>query len=233
MANNLKYIRTEFGMSLQELGDALGGIARQNVARWESGTRTITEERLKQLSKVFKIPKKYFTEELTDYDKQEIKYIKLKQEVRVIKEFEVDSLGYPISTNEEEKELVKKIMDVTNLKLKEKLNKNINEILESSRLGDCLDTFLKICNKRKDVINPFFLNQVILTLAIYYDVIRVPYYDFDSCNSFDKYFSKELIEIFNKYKDNFEGLKLEDELDIKSIKETANKNKEPNNLDEI
>jgi transcriptional regulator with XRE-family HTH domain len=69
MTNNLKYIRTVFGMSLQDLGDAMGGIARQNVARWESGTRNITKDRLEQLSKIFILPERYFIEELTNDDK--------------------------------------------------------------------------------------------------------------------------------------------------------------------
>lgn len=52
----LRELRHERGMTLAQVGEALGGIRPQAVHQWESGRRTPSVRRLRDLARLFGVP---------------------------------------------------------------------------------------------------------------------------------------------------------------------------------
>ena len=52
---NMKIYREIHKMTQEELGEKLGGISRQNISHMERGTRAISKQNAKELSKIFKV----------------------------------------------------------------------------------------------------------------------------------------------------------------------------------
>ena len=52
---NMRIYRELYKMTQEELGEKLGGISRQNISHMERGTRAISKQNAKQLSKIFKV----------------------------------------------------------------------------------------------------------------------------------------------------------------------------------
>jgi transcriptional regulator with XRE-family HTH domain len=50
---NIRRIRMEKKMTQKELGEKIGGISQQQIARWENGDKNITLENLRKISAVF------------------------------------------------------------------------------------------------------------------------------------------------------------------------------------
>lgn len=53
---NMKIYREIHKMTQEELGEKLGGISKQNISHMERGTRAISKQNAKELSKVFNVP---------------------------------------------------------------------------------------------------------------------------------------------------------------------------------
>lgn len=53
---NMKIYREIHKMTQGELGEKLGGISRQNISHMERGTRAISKQNAKELSKIFDVP---------------------------------------------------------------------------------------------------------------------------------------------------------------------------------
>ena len=80
--NVLKYIRSQLiNKTMDELALQLD-VSKQVIYMWESGKKSIPEQRLKQLSELSGVPEKYFLiEELSERDKLEIKKYYLSKEL--------------------------------------------------------------------------------------------------------------------------------------------------------
>ncbi len=52
---NMRIYRELYKMTQEELGEKLGGISRQNISHMERGTRAISKQNAKELSKIFKV----------------------------------------------------------------------------------------------------------------------------------------------------------------------------------
>ncbi len=75
----LEYIRKLYGDTITSLGEKLN-ISNVNVSQWENQKKSIPEKRLEELSKLYNIPKGYFSKELTKLEKLKIEHKKLSQE---------------------------------------------------------------------------------------------------------------------------------------------------------
>ena len=53
---NMKIYREIHKMTQEELGEKLGGISKQNISHMERGTRAISKQNAKELSKIFNVP---------------------------------------------------------------------------------------------------------------------------------------------------------------------------------
>lgn len=72
----LTYIRNLYNFSMDDLSKKLS-VSKQTISKWENKKIPISEERLEQLSEVFKIPKEYFSKDLFSFDEANIQIIKL------------------------------------------------------------------------------------------------------------------------------------------------------------
>lgn len=95
----ISYLRELFNLSMQDLADKLS-ISRQVVHQWESKKVSVADKRIKQISNMFKIPKKYIAKELTDLDKLDMQRIKLNNDEKNIKLKNSSEFNKERSTNE-------------------------------------------------------------------------------------------------------------------------------------
>lgn len=72
----LEYIRKLYGDTTSSLADKLG-ISNVNISHWETQKKPIPEKRLEELSKIYDIPKKFFSKELTKLEELKIEYKKV------------------------------------------------------------------------------------------------------------------------------------------------------------
>jgi len=64
----LSYIRTIYGLSMQDLANVIG-VSKQTINKWEKNITPISSKRLNQLYEIFKLDKDLFTKEITNDDK--------------------------------------------------------------------------------------------------------------------------------------------------------------------
>lgn len=74
--NGLKYIRSLYGDTGENLSSKLG-VTKVTISKWENGVSKIPSKRLEQLSKLYNLPTKYFTKELSRIDELKIELKKL------------------------------------------------------------------------------------------------------------------------------------------------------------
>lgn len=74
--NGLKYIRSLYGDTGENLSSKLG-VTKVTISKWENGVSKIPSKRVEQLSKLYNLPTKYFTKELSRIDELKIELKKL------------------------------------------------------------------------------------------------------------------------------------------------------------
>lgn len=75
----LEYICNLYDMQFKDLAEKIE-VSKQIISIWIKGTRPIAKTHLPKLEKIFNIPEKYFSKELTELDKLEIQMCKLDNE---------------------------------------------------------------------------------------------------------------------------------------------------------
>jgi transcriptional regulator with XRE-family HTH domain len=76
-----KYIRNQYDKTLEELAEELG-VSKQVVYMWENEKKSLPKSRAEQLSKMLRIPEKYFyIKEVSERDQLEIKNYRLGKEL--------------------------------------------------------------------------------------------------------------------------------------------------------
>lgn len=176
----LTYIRKLYNYSMQELADLIG-VSKQTISKWENRKKSITPDRLIQLSKLFKQDEQYFTKNLIKSDELRIQQTKLINEedelnlTEIIEDNEGNKVEIPISiyTNQLE--------DLSDDTAKTKVIEEVQEILSKVKYRDIdesgiydwdvvtsLREFIDIIKSRK--VSRYSLGCILTSINIAYGI---------------------------------------------------------------
>jgi len=229
----LTFIRGLTNKSMQEIADRLS-ISKQAINQWESCKRPIPKKRLEQLQEIFEgIPKDYFGKYITENEKNEIEYIKLKQDYNKLEkslEAESDEQGNKIICINSDQDLQKASeLEMISLKMN-RLNtiQKINNLLEFNELRvvdsgityaetiveiyDSLSEIVK--NKITSYYDLSILSDILFILKIYYgiEVEKQHKQEEDEPEHFN-----ELYSLNEKFKEGLQKLVKQEEERIKEV----------------
>lgn len=194
----LEYILNLHNMQHIELAEILG-IKKQNINMWVKGKQNIPKKYLPVLEELFQLDRTYFTKELNEVDKLEIRKEKLKKDLKpIVNKYEMeysiskscDMVKKPVYDKEEMNSIERSIE-------KAKLVERFKNSLEITDENPFMNTYNILVELVEKVPQETIFNKTIEALAHYYKVIPK-----DINKGFDQEdFEEELFEVFynNEY----------------------------------
>ena len=192
----LEYILSLYNIQHVKLAEILG-IKKQNINMWVKQKQNIPKKYLPVLEELFAVQINYFSREITEIDKLEIKKEKLKKELKPLikkhdQQFVIGEINDIVEKTIYDKEEINTIeRDIEKAKLVSKFK----EALDVVDNNPYLDTYKLIVELMEKVQHEAVLHKTIEALAHYYEVLP----GWVNSQPEQDEFETEIFEIFDEY----------------------------------